>query len=346
MAPALCDYLAVRVAKVHIGYHKTGTTAIQHAIAQSLDQLDHANIVSLSPLECLALVRGFNSDDDLVRRRNLYGRRLRGNRVGNGTGNHQKLFEASLAARWLVEERSTPSGCLVLSEEGFSQLEPSGVAAFAEWIYSVADTVEVYGYVRNPVLWAESWFDQRVKDQTFPIDLRDPVDAIPPRLNGDSFLDLSASLPLWLEHFGQVRLRTYSRDQFVDGSIVDNFAEFTGLPPLADTSRDANRMVGAKAATFLCGIRPHTSIERQDWMRGARAIRGDDRVVFGVDYRREISARLEKSTAFVSSLLPADHVSSYLNTPAAPATFPAALTDEDLFEMTGKFVGSLAPGKR
>ena len=328
------------IVRVHIGFHKTGTTAIQRSLRRSEKGLVESGVLALVPPDGHDLARGFRSLEFMEKRPKHPGLAESGRLTPEAVIGRSEEIRRSIAAK------AADFDCVVLSSEVFSVLDDVSVGQFAEWVFGFADAVEIYAYVRNPVLWAESWFDQRVKLGRFPTEMATPIDAIPRQNDGTSHLDLTGSLPQWLSHFGDVHLRLFDRDTLLEGNVVRDFSDSCDLPALEEPTEDPNQMLGARAATFLCELRPHLSITERAWRPGAAALRGTDKVVFSENQRQRILDDLEESTELAARLLPSGQRERYRKLIPAEQSYPASLTSDDRLDMTGRFIDALpAPGR-
>lgn len=215
---------------VHAGMHKTGSTSIQRTLARQPEPnftyvdwpvANHSTLFELltqtasSPLRLLRPL-GI-TPANLARRRRPARNRLR---------------EQLAALR-------SPG---VFSAETIFSADVVRLRRFAAVLSDLPITVQVLMYVRPPVSFAHSAFQQRLKGS--PNWRLDPDRLIPDYQRAIAALD---------EVFGrdQVSLRAYHPWKFPQGDVVQGFAQALGLHLSNRSVEVANRGLGAEAVALL-----------------------------------------------------------------------------------------------
>ena len=216
---------------LHIGWHKTGTTAIQRMLFQHrvalrerlrVDYPDSARRkIAHAPLAwSLAAERGKADPGELVAK-----------------------LKAEVRARGL--ER-----CIV-SSEVFSMLRPERVEQLAALLRE--DEVRVIGYVRRQDQYLESRYNQMVKFA--PVRLAVDFPEFVARQVQAGPLDLERCFAAWAAAFGKPALcvRLYDRGALPQGDVRRDFCAQLGMPVEAFTFPDAesNQSLDYESVCFL-----------------------------------------------------------------------------------------------
>jgi tetratricopeptide (TPR) repeat protein len=140
---------------LHIGLHKTGTTAIQKFSFENKEYL---------------LEKGYDYAGDFLEHsrllvplyinRNVDSRKTKGNFFSKKMGNHEVEYANNVFQKMINEISSEK---IILSGEGFSLLEPDEVKLLKDDFDKYFDEVKVIVYVREPVSWLTSYFLQKIK---------------------------------------------------------------------------------------------------------------------------------------------------------------------------------------
>lgn len=190
---------------LHIGTPKTGTTAIQDALAANAPVLDAADIAFLQAGRHRA---AHNDLASAIRRQ----------------GSDHKFREA-LDQEVTAEVARRPQGQMLLSSELFSLIDAGRVRAALPFLS--AHPLNIVVYLRRQDHYAEAFFKQRIKNgrtvMPFAQFLDSPL--------GTSITDYNALLDDWAGTFPDADLvvRIYQRDRFPDGDVVADFATLLGL---------------------------------------------------------------------------------------------------------------------
>tara|TARA_R110000787_G_scaffold12074_14_gene39264 strand:- start:796 stop:1896 length:1101 start_codon:yes stop_codon:yes gene_type:complete len=246
---------------LHVGMHKTGSTSIQ----RSLEGFDRGLIryLDLGSSNHSGPVRTIFSE-----RSNDYPAHRR-----SGKSRHAIAQMASHHRAQMIRELSLPRQRFIISGEGISALSPAGVRALAQFLKQYVDRIQVIGYVRDPVGYANSAFQQRVKDGQAAISVPRPNY----RNRFRKFFDV----------FGRenVELIQFNPSAFENRSVVRDFCNRAGIP--ADNVREkrANESLSDLAIRLILQINQQAAArgqsfgllaERDQWGRDiAEAFPGD-----------------------------------------------------------------------
>lgn len=145
-----------RTAYLHIGPHKTGTTALQGAFAAAREPLSQAGILYPGPEanHSILLASLFWQEDQAVR-----------------LGQLQWLDDPAANAAWRAAQRdalaeaieAAPGQSLVLSGEELSRFSEAEVRALVAFLSPYFDRIRVIAYARAPISCITSMTQQRAK---------------------------------------------------------------------------------------------------------------------------------------------------------------------------------------
>ncbi|WP_179381635.1 hypothetical protein [Jannaschia marina] len=190
---------------LHIGMHKTGSSSIQ----RSLNGYDDGRVryADLGTENHSIPIYSMFSDTRYEKR--FF--RQRG--IGRAEIDRRTEVYASRLTRELEIDRET----LILSGEDISRIPADDVPAIRDFLAPRCDEITVVGYLRDPVAFASSQFQQRVKFDARGIKIPEP-----------GYRD---RFEKFLEVFGpeNVILRDFNRDTLVDGSVVQDLMEIAGI---------------------------------------------------------------------------------------------------------------------
>ena len=227
---------------LHVGMHKTGTTSIQHA----LDGYDDGRIAyadlkiprNRTPNHGVALETIFRSDFENTPHHRKFSR----------TPDVIRGFRAGFAAR-LDQQLALDRETLILCGEAIPRLKADELAALHAKLRTATERVTIYVYLRDPVGFCSSMFQQQCKS---------PVNMARPKVPGPGY---RRKFQKFIDAFGatNVRFVLYDRDTLRDGSSVADFAMRLGIPNLPQAAR-VNTGLSADATRCLyilrtaCGI--------------------------------------------------------------------------------------------
>jgi len=331
---------------LHIGTHKTGTTAVQGSLGEASDAL-----LSRGVLYPRSGRRGVGHVE-LARLAEHPGE-MPGGREGE-----QELLE---------EIRAASPGTLVLSAERFTSPVSPRRARWAEWLCTHLDArrVQVIGYVRPQWEYIESAYAQRTKAGVTWVDFERHLHSA----LADSKYDYPTVFGAWRRTFGDaLEIRPYAPELLVGRDVVEDFWHAVGLgSPPASLDRHRNPRTGAKATEMLRVLRSLLADYRLDGLVPVRQVmrRAQRRVEaeFPDDepFRAltpELVARIAESfrasnATFVRDYLGGQHTSLFeppADFPSAVATWSLERASSEELEFLGELVvealSTLSPSSR
>jgi hypothetical protein len=244
---------------LHVGLPKTATTTIQHVMDTSKPALAKRGV--LYPVTT-------KTQMELVQRTQF---RQRDGQTGPGS-----LDEAM---GWVADEmRAVRPERVVLSCERMILVSDGSVARMQAAIatsWPEVDGVQVLAYVRDPISWATSLCQQRLKMGTARL-AEFAADPWP--------LGLETMLTKYVRRYGleAVSLRYLHPDHLVNGNVVDDFMAAIGLPgfPPPGPAPVLNRSLtqhGAQVADLLADLLPRglrEGVRKQSFRRLLQAVEG------------------------------------------------------------------------
>lgn len=198
---------------LHVGMHKTGSTSIQRSLTgrEGTDFLYCPNPIGVP-----------NHSTFLFSLVDSAGQDRRGHaRVDTRLNHAAKRVDPTAAEHALaLAARSIGPRRLVLSGEGAMLLSASELSALRDKLHAHGFTPRVYAYVRAPVAYATSVFQQHMKNATAP---RFDV--------GARFCDYRERFEKFDQVFGpdRVVLRKFDPAAFTGGCVVSDFCRWTGI---------------------------------------------------------------------------------------------------------------------
>lgn len=244
---------------LHIGHHKTGTTALQSALKASSDILTESGI--------LYPAAGSNNKHSTIAPYVM-------NHVNSASarklGSSGWLLRAKSARVWhriVRDVKHAKPETVVLSGEGFWGIhDPDKIAAMHEKFAAISDNVEIVAYLRSPASRFLSALNQRTR--------------------------MSAGLPFASSSFfkkaitafdtpdaQKLTLRIFDRKELIGGDIIEDFGK-TFLPQLVEPLRhpaadNTNDSVSAEALAVIkeLGFPAQQAMRRQDWRNLYKAVR-------------------------------------------------------------------------
>ena len=202
---------------LHIGTPKTGTTAIQSAIATHESWLDGQNICFVKAGRHRA------SHNDLA------------NAIRRGGTDHK--FRQALEAEIAAETAKDPNRELLFSSEIFALLDPAKFKEAMGGLEGHALTIVVY--LRRQDQYAEAFYKQRVKNGRNLV----PFGAFLQSRVGRRITNYVRLLDQWQAAYPNARLlpRVYDRKRLVSQDIVADFATVLGVDAAEIAVADSER---------------------------------------------------------------------------------------------------------
>ena len=200
---------------LHIGRHKTGTTAIQwHLAEHAYPGLNYPRSGRVRP------------DGRVQPGHHTLARTLQ-DPASELSGNLRRI---QLGIRWEARRSET----LVLSSEGFQNLDRSGIERVERFVASLRPKrFTIVCYLREYLSYAISAFQQSAQSNPGVHDFIAYAEGV-----GD--IDLSASVAEW-RRIGDVVLRPYDRTLLKEGDAVTDFLALLGRQPVIDPTSVADR---------------------------------------------------------------------------------------------------------
>ena len=221
---------------VHIGMHKTGTSSIQrtlynHLNHESIDYLDLGGANHSLPIAAL-----FEANPK--RKEILLKRFLSEREEEDREGSLNKLM-----AKMIDQFKNMKSGTLIISGEGIRAIDPKGLIQFRDLLATYFDEIKIIGYVREPVSYLESAFQQIAKE-------------------GQCLQRLDRIYPYYRkfgnfeEIFGEENLLLYKfdRDRLYQGDVVKDFCKRIGFSIPDEKIVRSNESISLNALSALCNF--------------------------------------------------------------------------------------------
>jgi hypothetical protein len=219
---------------VHIGMHKTGSTAIQEALLAARDELAQAGFF-YPPTD-----RELDVDPRQAKHGHLCNAAWRGS------------AETMAQARATLAQQIQASGAhtTIVSEEGFSGPSPRGAGFFMP--FTEAFDVEAVCYLRRQDLFLESMFNQIVKRGVDAVET--DIVSFAAAQSTRRRLNYLAMLAHWRQ--AGIKLTVAEFDQARrDGGLLNHFANLVGLGGVALKSAVVNASTDMQAVLALCARR-------------------------------------------------------------------------------------------
>lgn len=212
---------------LHIGMHKTATTSIQASLSGFSDghvryaRLGRANhslalitAFSQSPEQHQFFARRGNSPEDLAQRRAVMLEQLRA-------------------------ELDSPEPVLILSGEGLTDLSGAEVQAMERMLAPHCDRFRVLAYLREPIGFGSSAYQQRVKGG------RDSFDVPRPKYR--------KRFGKFLRVFGSdtVEFAPFSATAFRNGCVITDFCDRVGIDAEQVPKRRSNESLSAQTVALM-----------------------------------------------------------------------------------------------
>ena len=227
-----------RTLYLHVGLHKTGTTAIQEYLHKHLDYPDYDYFDVGRPNPSLIIVQAFK--DNFQEHPSFEGRQMGDAQVAALRNAARTTFDAAL------EKTSKPN--VIMSAEGISSLTPPECEKFLKEMQERFSRVQVILYIRPMKSRVESAFQEKLKthlvslDEQFIFNYRKTI----------SKFD-------WVIGQENVLVLPFTPEQFPDGNVVADFLDRVGLDSDIDAAPRANRGLSLPAVQLLYSYRQHYS---------------------------------------------------------------------------------------
>ena len=209
--------MPIKTVVLHIGMHKTGTTSIQ----QSLSGFDdgHTAYADLRHLRGPQINHGYGLTAMFREDPRPFGIHRRMGRSAAALASIRKAWLRRLDAALAMTREQ-----LILSGEAIATLKEPELQALRDYLLDRAERVQVIAYVREPVGYISSMYQQHIK-----MGQRRMLTMLPaPRYR--------QKLEKFQHLFGaeNVTFRPFDRDRMVGGSTLTDFADQIGIAAPAD----------------------------------------------------------------------------------------------------------------
>jgi len=246
LKPDVLDEVKIMVQEVilHIGMHKTGSSSIQ----DSLNGYDDGNVRYAhfdTPNHSLTISTIFSKNPR---------RMVEHENSGRGEQEVNALKEKYTAQ--LDGELQSPVKTLIISGENIALLRPEAIESLSDHLANAGVKTTVIAYVRPPVGFASSAFQQRLKSQDSRVaDLSQPT-AIP-------WPEYRNRFEKFIDAFGaeNVRFVKFSKD-VIQGSVVDHFCRLVDIPEGKVTDMQVNESLPLEAVGLIYDFNQHGPVSR------------------------------------------------------------------------------------
>lgn len=236
---------------LHVGMSKTGSSSIQSTLAETQALPDLSYLMGRSANPGRELITAFEPEPE--RKRTNRKRALDGDTLAAQGKRFLKKLDQQI-------EQAQGSD-FVLSSEMICLLSPEGLQGLHDWLSPRFGEIRVLAYVREPVSYIESMYQQSLK-------------------GGRAGFDLARRYPAYRERFApieaafgreRVEYRLFASEHLQDGCVVRDFVSWTGRSlPAAEVVR-INESLSLPAVGLLYHYRQHGP----DFGQGTEAVKAN-----------------------------------------------------------------------
>lgn len=213
---------------LHIGRHKTGTTAVQDYLNSNRDYL---------------LKNGYCYLEAFIRKNahHYLSESLSSQEFKALGQSEKKKWISQLRDQLLLSiDKQGSDKVFIISSEAFQNIKPDVIR---ELLPTKSFDVKVVAYFRETVGYAASSYNQRIHAKPFYIILDDYLKSFKPK-----YLQFADS---WSEGFPNFRARLFDKDVLYNNNIVDDFLiNELEIPKQDGTSLSSNPSLGRKYLSF------------------------------------------------------------------------------------------------
>lgn len=221
----------MKICHLHIGMHKTGSTSIQNFFDSNRRELIdngvyYADMGAANHSGPLLFALCLNPEKDSeIQFIGLTDEELR---------SKVQFFRDKLNQS-MKQEYSN----IVFSAEAIVKLTIEELNLFKQYLLNFVDEIRVYCYVREPMPFIASAFQQIIKSQPITVDSQ----AVLPNYR--------EKLEKFHKVFKSVNYRVFSKNRLLKGDVVNDFCQWLDLQPLSNYGNKDNESLGALAIKFL-----------------------------------------------------------------------------------------------
>ncbi len=228
---------------LHIGMHKTGTSSIQASFARKPPPSSHYFHHIGTNLNGWA--RLMFADDTSVRELKT---------LRDATPDQIQDRRLAIQAQSDETFASAQSDTIIFSAEYFTYLEADEVHKLKNWMSSRFDQIEVYAYIRDPLPFVRSSYQQRLKAMA-------KAQNFLPDMPNYQYRFRKFELAFGTDH---MHYRLFRRNLLTDQNVVTDFADWIGLSYDTADILTENESLSAEALAFLVaartGYRPNSDL--------------------------------------------------------------------------------------
>lgn len=219
----------MKTCHLHIGMHKTGSSSIQNYLDENRSELlksgfYYAEMGGANHSGPFLYCLGFEPAKDTE---------IANLKIAPDELNRRVLFYKGKLADSLKGNYSD----IIFSAESIIKLTRNELLDFKENLLKYVDEIKVYCYVREPMPFMVSSFQQIIK--TMPVFLD----------NQNLYPNYQEKLEKFESVFGSVNYRLFSRDTLFQGDVTADFCSWIDLPYFG--AEETNNSLGALAVKFL-----------------------------------------------------------------------------------------------
>lgn len=220
---------------LHVGMQKTGSTLIQKSLENYDDGVSYYGVFTAEGRDGPYQNHGFPIGLLFDQRNSLYHFHRRGlshERLRSLRDSYLNDLHRQLGRR----DRDT----LIISGEDIGLMDEDAKLALLRIIESVTSNIEVICYVREPLSFAKSWFNQAIKNGAV---------STPGRIK----LEYRKNLQTFCEALGRerVHVRRFDAKSLKGGDVLVDFADLCGIRAPKGQTKETNASLSAPALKIL-----------------------------------------------------------------------------------------------
>jgi hypothetical protein len=219
----------MKTCHLHIGMHKTGSSSIQHYLDKNRSKLKDSGFyyaemgASNHSGPFLYAIR-FEPDKDSE----LLFIDMTSEQLKDRVNLYKKKLEDSLSQEYTD---------IIFSAESITKLTKDELIAFKEYLLRFVDEIKIYCYIREPLSYITSAFQQVIKGTYIQID------------HASIYPNYKEKLEKFETVFGNLEYHLFSKSSLTNGNVVNDFCNWLKIPFLGN--QDTNLSLSALAVKFL-----------------------------------------------------------------------------------------------